>query len=55
MNPEMMQYLQPTQAVDNDHPAIVEFALNNSGNSPDPKDRSVSLYYAVRDGIRYDP
>lgn len=55
MNPEMMQYLQATPAVDKDNPAIVEFALNNSGTSPDPKDQAVSLYYAVRDGIRYDP
>lgn len=55
MNPEMMQYLQPTPAVDSDYPTIVEFALNNSGTSPDSKDQAVSLYYAVRDGIRYDP
>jgi transglutaminase-like putative cysteine protease len=55
MDPEMSTYLNPSPTVNSDHPAVAEFARKNWGNSPDPRDRSVSLYYAVRDGIRYDP
>jgi transglutaminase-like putative cysteine protease len=55
MNTDMMQYVQPSPTVDSDNPAIVEFARNNSGDSTDPKEQAIRLYYAVRDGIRYDP
>ena len=50
----MKQYLEPGRYVDSDHPAILEFSeKNSSGNSQ--RDRTVSLYYAVRDAIRYNP
>jgi len=50
----MNQYLQPGRYVDSDHPAVLEFSeKNSSGNSH--RDRAVSLYYAVRDAIRYNP
>ena len=50
----MKQYLQPGRYVDSDHPAVREFSeKHSSGNSP--RDRAVSLYYAVRDAIRYNP
>jgi len=52
---EMLQYLEPTQVIDSDNKKIIEFAHSNSGNSPDPVDRAVALYYSVRDSIRYDP
>jgi transglutaminase-like putative cysteine protease len=55
MNTDMMQYVQPSPTVDSDNPAIVEFAVANSGDSTDPKEQAIRLYYAVRDGIRYDP
>jgi transglutaminase-like putative cysteine protease len=55
MNPDMLQYLQPTPAVDSDNPAVIGFAQENSGDSPDPVVQAVKLYRAVRDGIRYDP
>jgi transglutaminase-like putative cysteine protease len=55
MNTDMMQYVQPSPTVDSDNPAIVEFAGGNSGDSTDPKEQAIRLYYAVRDGIRYDP
>ena len=50
----MKQYLEPGRYVDSDHPAVLEFSIKNSfGNSN--RDRAVSLYYAVRDAIRYNP
>jgi len=50
----MNEYLEPGRYVDSDHPAVLEFSeKNSSGNSQ--RDRAVSLYYAVRDAIRYNP
>jgi transglutaminase-like putative cysteine protease len=55
MNSEMLQYTRPSPAVDSDSGLIVEYARENSGNSSDQREQAVRLYYAVRDGIRYDP
>ena len=35
--------------------SVVGFARRNAGDHPDQRERAVKLYYAVRDGIRYDP
>ena len=50
----MMEFLSPGRYVDSDHPAVVEFARQHVKGSSDVE-RAVSLYYAVRDGIRYNP
>jgi transglutaminase-like putative cysteine protease len=50
MNP----YLKPGRFVDSDHPAVIDFSRQNSSGTND-RERAVSLYYAVRDGIRYNP
>jgi transglutaminase-like putative cysteine protease len=50
----MKEYLQPGRYVDSDHPAVISFAGKNAAGES-PLDRAVSLYYAVRDGIRYNP
>ncbi len=55
MNSEMLQYTRPSPAVDSDSGVIVEFAGKNNGGSSDRREQAVKLYYAVRDGIRYDP
>jgi len=55
MNSEMRQYLQPSATVDCDDKAVAAFAKGHAGDSADHRERAVSLYYAVRDGIRYDP
>ncbi len=55
MNQEMLQYIQPSPAVDSGHPDIVDFATKNAGDLPDAVSQAISLYYAVRDGVRYDP
>ncbi len=50
----MREFLQPGRYIDSDHPAVIVFARQHcSGASP--LERAVSLYYAVRDGIRYNP
>jgi transglutaminase-like putative cysteine protease len=48
-------YLKPTAILDSDHPQIIAFARRAVGESNDPVDQAVRIYYAVRDGIRYDP
>jgi len=51
----MNDALAPTPTIDCDHPAVVSFAKGSVGATSDPREQAVSLYYAVRDGIRYDP
>jgi transglutaminase-like putative cysteine protease len=57
MNMQKMdpQYLSPTLIIDSDHPAISAHAEKTINGSKDPVDKAVKLYYAVRDGIWYDP
>ncbi|HOF51888.1 MAG TPA: transglutaminase-like domain-containing protein, partial [Rhodoferax sp.] len=40
--------------VNSDHPAVVAFAREHAQGATD-RERAVALYYAVRDGFRYDP
>ena len=56
-DPSPEQCLEPGYFVDSDHPAIAAFVEQVfEGVTPvnDPG-RAVALFYAVRDGIRYDP
>jgi len=46
--------LSPTALVDSDHPAVLDFAAQNARGASE-RERSVALFYAVRDGFRYDP
>src|SRR5665647_3799254 len=46
--------LLPTQMVDSNHPAVQAFAREHAQGADD-RERAVALYYAVRDGFRYDP
>ena len=48
------RYLQPGEFIDSDDPAVAAFAREHAKGATD-LERAVSLYYAVRDGIRYDP
>lgn len=52
---ELAQYLRPTPFIESEHPAVVAFAREATRGSATTRDRAVGLYYAVRDGIRYDP
>ncbi|MEZ4526909.1 MAG: transglutaminase-like domain-containing protein [Desulfobacterales bacterium] len=50
------EYLLPTSILDSDHPDIIRFAEDVAGDSlSHPLSAAVKLYYAVRDGIWYDP
>jgi transglutaminase-like putative cysteine protease len=48
-------YYQPTPTVDSDHPDIIAFAWESASGTRDKVATAVALYYAVRDGIRYNP
>ncbi|NIM48999.1 MAG: transglutaminase [Gemmatimonadales bacterium] len=52
---ELAEYLQPTRFIDSDHPDVVEFAERVAGTEPASTEKAIALYYAVREGIRYDP
>jgi transglutaminase-like putative cysteine protease len=49
------QYLRPTPTIDADHPAVAGYAAEHAAGAADDRAAAVQLYYAVRDGIRYDP
>ena len=49
------RYLSPGRFIDSDHPAVVEFAERHRGASRDPLAQAISLYYAVREAVRYNP
>jgi len=49
------EHLQSTPIIDADHESVQAYARENAGKSGSPIDQAVSLYYAVRDDIRYNP
>ena len=50
----MTEYLSPGRYVDSEHPAVAAFSGTHlKGNTE--RERAVSLYYAVRDLVRYNP
>lgn len=55
MHTDMQQYLEPTPTIDYDHPLVEEFARKHAVNPHEGREQAVRLYFAVRDGIRYDP
>jgi transglutaminase-like putative cysteine protease len=50
----MKEFLRPGRYIDSAHPAVIRFSKQNSQGSV-ARERAVSLYYAVRDQIRYNP
>jgi len=50
----MKEFLSPATYIDSGHPAVIAYA-SKSAKGETPLERAVSLYYAVRDGIRYNP
>jgi transglutaminase-like putative cysteine protease len=55
MESNFSEYLQPTPTINCDHAAVQEFAHKSAHDASNQKDQAIKLYYAVRDGIRYDP
>lgn len=47
--------LRATPIIDSDHPAVQELARATTAGATDVRDQAVRLYYAIRDGYRYDP
>lgn len=51
--PAPQDCLAPSATVESAHPEVVAFARAH-GRGGDDRERAIALYYAVRDGIRYD-
>jgi len=54
-NDEFRKYLAPTPFIDCENPQIIAYARSLTRHSASPVENAVSIYYAVRDDIRYDP
>jgi transglutaminase-like putative cysteine protease len=52
---DMQSFLRSTPTIDYDHPKVADFARRNAAGAASDVERAVKLFYAVRDGIRYDP
>jgi transglutaminase-like putative cysteine protease len=50
----MNEFLDPGRYIDSGHPEVIAFAKRNARGGTQ-LERAVTLYYAVRDGIRYNP
>ena len=56
MNPENKLYLSATSIIDSDSKPIIDYAQTVTESADkDPISKAICLYYAVRDGIWYDP
>ncbi|CAN5362698.1 transglutaminase family protein [soil metagenome] len=53
--PHLAGSLAPSVIVDSDHPSVREFAARAADEARSDRDIAIALYYAVRDGFRYDP
>lgn len=51
----MNEYLAATNYIDKDHPDIAAFAAAHSDPDATAAENAVTIYYAVRDKIRYNP
>lgn len=49
------EHLKATYYLDSDNPEVVAFAKQSIGEAKTDKEKAVKLYYAVRDGFRYNP
>ena len=54
-NTLMTSYLSATYFFDFKHPKVQAFVQEHTRPGMSPKEKAVALYYAVRDGWRYDP
>lgn len=55
MKEQFEENLKPTQFIDSDNAEVQAFAEQAVGDATDPVEQAVRLYYAVRDGFKYDP
>jgi transglutaminase-like putative cysteine protease len=47
--------LAPGRFIDSDSPAVMAFAQQQAAGAANELDRTLRLFYAIRDGITYDP
>ena len=52
---DMTPYLQPDFFLDFEHPEVVAYVQAHRGPSSDTIDCAKALYFAIRDGFRYNP
>ncbi len=52
---DIRKYLTPTPFIDCDSPRVIEYAHSVTNHTSSSVENAISLYYAVRDDIRYDP
>jgi len=55
MKEDFSKYLKSAQFIDSDHPDIQQYVRDVTFGLTDDIDKVKLLYYAVRDGFRYDP
>lgn len=46
---------QAATIIDSDHPAVAKLAAEVTADIESQREKAIALYYAVRDGYRYDP
>lgn len=52
---EFEPYLQAGQFTDSDHPSVIAYAHQHTTGITDLTEKIIALYYAIRDGFRYNP
>ena len=52
---EQLELTAATSTIESSHPAIADFAQLHCDGASSRGEQAVKLFYAVRDGIRYDP
>jgi transglutaminase-like putative cysteine protease len=55
VNSDMDRWLQPTWFLDWKSPAVLDFSMRATVGADSNRERATRLFYAVRDGFRYDP
>lgn len=51
----MEAYLKPAKFMDSNHPAVIEYTRKITSGIMDETEKAIALYYAIRDGFRYNP
>jgi transglutaminase-like putative cysteine protease len=49
------EFTTATPAIESMHPAVIEFTERHCEGAHSSVNKAIKLYYAIRDGIRYDP
>jgi len=55
MSEDLAVYLSPTSIIDSEDTEVIAFARSVTKGIEGDVEKAVLLYYAVRDGLRYDP